>query len=32
MNDHGQQAITGHLDILEALPIMILDVDRDGIL
>ncbi|MFM7204454.1 MAG: PAS domain S-box protein [Myxococcota bacterium] len=32
MIDQGQQPITGHLDILDALPIMILDVDRDGLL
>ncbi len=30
MNDQGQSATTGPLDLLEALPIMILDVDRDG--
>lgn len=32
MFDQGQQPITGHLDVLDALPIMILDVDRDGLL
>lgn len=32
MLDQGQQPITGHLDILDSLPIMILDVDRDGLL
>ncbi len=30
MNDQGQSATTGPLDLLETLPIMILDVDRDG--
>lgn len=30
MYDQGPQATTGHLDLLDALPIMILDVDRDG--
>ncbi len=32
MNDQGQSATTGPLDLLEALPIMIIDVDRDGTL